>query len=125
MSKEKINSKPMRPLPPPPADDKQMYVAVPTSQSEEQTIVFSATDDAVNHPSHYTWLKEICGIEPIEIIRHFDYDLGAALKYIFRAGRKHEEGISDIQKHIQDLRKAVWYLNDKINWLANQSTKNK
>ena len=26
--------------------------------------------DNVNHPSHYTWLKDLCGIEPIDICKH-------------------------------------------------------
>ena len=34
-----------------------------------------APDDKVNHPSHYTWLKDLCGIEVIDIIRHMDFNL--------------------------------------------------
>jgi hypothetical protein len=67
--------------------------------------------DNVNHPAHYNWLKEICGIEVIDITRHLDFDLGNAIKYILRAGRKDEE------KTIEDLQKAIWYLNDEINLL--------
>ena len=44
--------------------------------------------DQVNHPSHYTWLKDKCGIEVIDITRHLDFDLGNAIKYILRAGKK-------------------------------------
>nr|DAH00044.1 MAG TPA: Protein of unknown function (DUF3310) [Crassvirales sp.] len=29
--------------------------------------------DNVNHPPHYTWLKDKCGIEVIDITRHMDY----------------------------------------------------
>ena len=39
--------------------------------------------DKVNHPSHYTWLKDKCGIEVIDITRHMDFNLGNAIKYIF------------------------------------------
>ena len=70
--------------------------------------------DKVQHPSHYTWLKELCGIEVIDITRHLDFDLGNAVKYILRAGRKSEEGYSDIDKTIEDLQKAIFYLNDEI-----------
>lgn len=28
----------------------------------------------VNHPSHYTWLKDLCGIEPLDICRHLDFN---------------------------------------------------
>ena len=70
--------------------------------------------DKVQHPSHYTWLKELCGIEVIDITRHLDFDLGNAVKYILRAGRKSEEGYSETDKTIEDLQKAIFYLNDEI-----------
>lgn len=76
-------------------------------------------DSRVEHPSHYTWLKDLCGIEVIDITRHMDFNLGNALKYILRAGHKSEEGISNVDKEIEDLKKAVWYLNDKIKMLKN------
>ena len=74
-------------------------------------------EDRVNHPSHYTWLKEKCGIEVIDITRHMDFCLGNAIKYLLRAGHKSEEGYSDKQKEIEDLRKAIFYINDKIKQL--------
>ena len=40
--------------------------------------------DNVNHPQHYTWLKELCGIEIIDITRHMNFCCGNALKYILR-----------------------------------------
>ena len=70
--------------------------------------------DKVNHPSHYCWLKKLCGIEVIDITRHLDFDLGNAVKYILRAGRKSEEGYSETDKTIEDLQKAIFYLNDEI-----------
>ena len=73
--------------------------------------------DNVNHPKHYTWLWDLCGIEVIDITRHLDFDLGNAVKYILRAGHKSEEGMSDREKTIEDLEKAVWYLNDEIGQL--------
>ena len=74
-------------------------------------------EDMVNHPSHYTWLKELCGIEVIDITRHMDFDLGNAAKYILRAGHKKDSSLSDTQKEIEDLKKAIWYINDKIGML--------
>lgn len=71
-------------------------------------------EEKVSHPSHYTWLKELCGIEVIDITRHMDFDLGNAVKYLLRAGHKSEEGYTDQEKELEDLRKAVWYINDKI-----------
>ena len=77
--------------------------------------------DKINHPDHYTWLKEVAGIEVIDITRHMDFDLGSALKYILRAGRKHEAGMSNDDKRIEDLKKARWYLDDEIGRLERQN----
>lgn len=78
-------------------------------------------EDKVNSPSHYSWLKKLAGVEIIDIIRHLDFDLGNAVKYILRAGRKTEEGYDDKAKTIEDLRKASWYINDKIKTLENDN----
>lgn len=77
----------------------------------------SYSDDKVNHPPHYTWLKDKCGIEVIDIVRHLDFDIGNALKYLLRAGHKSEKGYSSAQKQIEDLNKAIWYITDKIEML--------
>lgn len=73
--------------------------------------------DNVNHPSHYTWLKDKCGIEVIDITRHLDFDTGNAIKYLLRAGHKEDASMEQREKTIEDLRKAVWYINDKIKML--------
>lgn len=83
----------------------------------EETI---SAEDKVNHPSHYTWLKQLCGIEVIDITRHMDFDLGNAIKYILRCGHKEELGYSNKEKTIEDLRKAIFYINDKIGMLERQ-----
>ena len=77
-----------------------------------------ASNERVNHPSHYTWLKELCGIEVIDITRHMDFDLGNAIKYILRAGHKSEEGMSNNSKTVEDLKKAIWYVADKAAMLS-------
>ena len=74
-------------------------------------------EERVLHPKHYTWLKDLCGIEVIDITRHMDFDLGNAIKYILRNGLKSEQGMSDKEKAIEDLKKAIFYLNDKIKML--------
>lgn len=76
-------------------------------------------EEKVNHPQHYTWLKDLIGIEVIDITRHMDFCLGNAVKYILRAGLKDEANYSIKEKAIEDLKKAVWYINDKINSLEN------
>ena len=64
------------------------------------------SNDNVNHPAHYTDGK----IEVIDYIQDKDFNFcrGNAIKYISRAGKK------DKEKEIEDLQKAVWYLNKEI-----------
>lgn len=71
-------------------------------------------ENRVNHPSHYTWLKKLCSIEVIDITRHMNFNLGNVIKYVLRSGHKSEKGMSDKQKRIEDLKKAIFYLNDEI-----------
>lgn len=63
-------------------------------------------NDIINHPSHYTDGK----IEVIEFIedKNLNYHKGNAIKYICRAGKK------DPSKEIEDLQKAIWYINREI-----------
>ena len=68
-------------------------------------------NDNVNHPKHYT--SDPSGIECIEISENWSFCLGNALKYIWRSGKK------DAEAEIQDLQKAVWYINDEIKRLEN------
>lgn len=71
--------------------------------------------DMVNHPPHYTSPAHCknCGapIECIQITRHLPFNLGNALKYIWRAGFGGKKNVDPVE----DLRKSVWYLNDEIN----------
>ena len=73
--------------------------------------------DAVNHPKHYT--SHPSGVECIEITRHYTFDIGNAIKYLWRAGLKKEQGLSDVEKEIEDCKKAIWYINDHIKHLKN------
>lgn len=77
-----------------------------------------AQHDSVNHPNHYN----DGNIEVIDFIedKNLDFHLGNAIKYISRAGKKHEQGMSNKQKEINDLRKATWYINRKIDQLKNE-----
>lgn len=71
--------------------------------------------DNVNHPEWYT--KHPSGVECIDIVRHHDFCTGNAIKYLWRAGLKSEAGLNNKQKELEDLQKAAWYINDKINQL--------
>ena len=81
--------------------------------------------DNVNHPQHYTWLKELCGIEVIDITRHMNFCCGCALKYILRAGHKKDASLTDTEKQIEDLNKAIWYLKDEIKRITEFGDKTK
>jgi len=66
----------------------------------------------VNHPKHYN--QHPAGIECIDIIRHYTCDIANAIKYLWRAGLKPEMGKEDAEKEIEDLKKALWYIEDFI-----------
>ena len=65
--------------------------------------------DLVNHPRHYT--NHPSGIECIQITQHMNFCLGNAVKYIWRADLKNDA--------IEDLRKAVFYINKEIERRSN------
>lgn len=73
--------------------------------------------DNINHPSHYT--SHPSGIECIDIVEHHDFCIGNAIKYLWRAGLKSEDGISKKEKQIEDLKKAIWYIKREIKHLSN------
>jgi hypothetical protein len=61
-------------------------------------------NDPVNKPRHYT--EHPSGIECIQITEHMGFNLGNAVKYIWRCDLK----VNDVE----DLKKAVWYINREI-----------
>lgn len=70
--------------------------------------------DNVNHPSHYG--GEDNPYEAIKVIEAWNlgFCLGNAVKYISRAGKK------DKSKEVEDLEKAVWYLQREIDRLKGE-----
>jgi hypothetical protein len=67
--------------------------------------------DNVNHPRHYT--EHPSGVECIQITEHMGFNLGNAVKYIWRADLKGNQ--------VEDLKKAVWYINREIQRISNES----
>lgn len=61
--------------------------------------ILDGMSDSVNHPSHYAHPS---GVEAIDICEHLTFNLGNALKYLWRAGKKGPAA--------EDYRKAAWYL---------------
>ncbi len=62
--------------------------------------------EMINHPAHYNKGK----FEAIEVIEDWQlgFNLGNTVKYISRAGHK------DKSKIVEDLKKALWYLEREI-----------
>ena len=56
----------------------------------------------VNHPDHYN----AHAIECIDVVEHMNFNRGNAIKYVWRAGLKGDA--------VEDLRKAIWYLEREI-----------
>ncbi len=69
-------------------------------------------NDNVNHPRHYT--KHPSGVECIQITEHMSFNLGNAMKYIWRADLKGNQ--------IEDLEKALWYINREIQRIKHELT---
>lgn len=104
---------------------KEMFNIENTSQvyTEEERIKYatkkatnnhkSAFKKLVDHPFHYG------GDKPFEVIKvleawNLDFHLGNVVKYIYRAG------IKDVKTEIEDLEKAKWYLQRKIDLLKRE-----
>lgn len=64
--------------------------------------------DLINHPPHYT--SHPSGVECIQITEHMNFNLGNAIKYIWRAGLKSEATLVDLEK-------ARWYVDREISRL--------
>lgn len=66
--------------------------------------------EQVDHPQHYN--SHPSGVEAIDIIEHFPHNVGAAVKYLWRAGLK--PGADTLV----DLRKSLWYVQREIDRLS-------
>ena len=59
--------------------------------------------EMVNHPAHYN--KSPSGVECIDVVEHMAFNVGNAIKYLWR---------SDHKNGFEDLRKAAWYVQREI-----------
>lgn len=62
--------------------------------------------DSVHHPEHYN--NHPAGIECIDVVEHMNFNLGNAIKYLWRAGLKH-----GVPNEV-DLKKAIWYIEREL-----------
>lgn len=74
--------------------------------------------DTVNHPRHYN--SNPSGVECIQVVEHMTFNVGNAVKYCWRAGLKEDADKSQREKHLEDLRKARWYLDREIERLEKE-----
>jgi hypothetical protein len=79
--------------------------AAMTDEDDSVTFEITAAADTVNHPSHYN--AHPSGVECITVTEHMNFNLGNAVKYIWRAGLKAENPITDLEK-------ARWYVDREI-----------
>lgn len=59
----------------------------------------------IDHPAHYN--AHPAGIECIDVVEHLNFNVGNAIKYLWRAGHKTDDPTDD-------LRKAAWYVQREI-----------
>jgi len=75
-------------------------------------IVGGGPVEKVDHPSHYN--SHPSGVECIEITEHFNYNVGNAIKYLWRAGLKPGSAT------LEDLKKASWFVEREISRIENE-----
>lgn len=87
---------------------KQIYNPETSSYPDK---VKTQLGDKINHPTHYKSDAKCSGcnknIECIDVTETMSFNLGNALKYIWRSGKK--------DNLLEDLKKARWYLDREIN----------
>lgn len=83
---------------------KQVEIYEVPADMEMEDYVKEIKKECVNHPEHY----QGNGIETIDVIEAFDlnFNLGNAIKYILRSGRKGNKK--------EDIQKAIWYLSREL-----------
>ena len=66
--------------------------------------VHGVPKEAVDHPAHYN--AHPSGVECITVVEHMSFNVGNAVKYLWRADEKGNA--------LEDLRKAAWYVQREI-----------
>jgi hypothetical protein len=89
--------------------DRTVYIreaAKPLSEAVKEWVDCKEDEenDVINQPKHYT--EHPSGIECIQVTEHMGFNLGNAIKYIWRCDLKLDA--------IEDLKKAKWYIDREI-----------
>jgi len=74
--------------------------------------------EVVDHPRHYN--DHPSSVECIDVVEHFTFNVGNAVKYCWRAGLKEQLGDTEGEARIRDLKKARWYLDREIQRLEKE-----
>lgn len=74
------------------------------------------THDPVTFPKHYN--QGNISVADFIADQSLSFDRGSCVKYLCRAGIKEDPELSLKDKTIQDLKKAIWYLNHEIDWVS-------
>jgi hypothetical protein len=61
--------------------------------------------ETINHPEHYN--QHPSGVECIDIVEAYNFNVGNAIKYLWRAGLKTGDAV-------EDLEKARWYVEREL-----------
>lgn len=93
------------------------YQDVEAAKMRHPSTINQRRTKTVDHPDHYGGKDN--PYEVIKVIKAWElgFHLGNAVKYIARAGKKNSETL------IEDLEKAIWYLQDYVNWLKGRTQK--
>ena len=82
--------------------EESMQAPVPVYRGIDRSTIDPA--ERVNHPPHYN--RHPSGVECVDIIEHMSFNVGTAVKYLWRADEK--------GAIMEDLRKALWYVQREI-----------
>ncbi len=80
------------------------------------------SESNVNHPKHYN--LHPAGIECIDVVEEMNFNVGNAIKYLWRNGLKKSVGKADAEKQLEDLNKAIWYCEREIKRIQIQINEN-
>jgi hypothetical protein len=64
-------------------------------------------------PRHYR--SSPSGVECIDVVEHMTFNIGNAVKYLWR------NGLKSGAPRVEDLKKAAWYINREIEKLTKES----
>ncbi|MFJ6010183.1 DUF3310 domain-containing protein [Streptomyces halstedii] len=82
-----------------PSEDEEFNKILDEVFSDDEEV--ATRDDVVSHPSHYT--SHPSGVECKDVAGHYSFNVGSAIKYLWRHLDKHDDPITDLKKARQFL----------------------